>query len=163
MTKDAQVTRLRQLLGEGHPLYLAALRAGMDAKTARKYRHAQRLPSESFTPRTWRTRADPFQEVWPEIRDRLALTPGLQAKTLFEDLQRRFPGRFPDSQLRTLQRRIKAWRATEGPPKEVFFDQIHSPGELGASDFTCMNDLQVTLAGQPFDHLVYHFVLTYSN
>jgi hypothetical protein len=163
MTKDAQVTRLRQLLGEGHPLYLAALRAGMDAKTARKYRHAQRLPSESFTPRTWRTRADPFQGVWPEIRDRLALTPGLQAKTLFEDLQRRFPGWFPESQLRTLQRRIKAWRATEGPPKEVFFDQVHSPGELGASDFTCMNDLQVTLAGQPFDHLVYHFVLTYSN
>jgi hypothetical protein len=163
MTTDAQVTRLRQLIGEGHPLYLAALRAGMDAKTARKYRHADRLPSESFTPRTWRTREDPFQEVWPEIRDRLERAPGLQAKTLFEDLQRRFPGRFPDSQLRTLQRRIKAWRATEGPPREVFFDQIHSPGELGASDFTCMNDLGVTLAGQPFDHLVYHFVLTYSN
>src|SRR5262249_44748618 len=104
-----------------------------------QYRHAQRLPSESFTPRTWWTREDPFQEVWPELRDRLERAPGLQAKTLFEDLQGRFPGRFPDSQLRTLQRRIKAWRATEGPPREVFFDQIHSPGELGASDFTCMN------------------------
>ena len=163
MIKDAQVRKLRQLLGEGYPLYRAALKVGMDAKTARKYRHADRLPSESLTPRTWRTREDPFQDVWPELRDRLELNPGLQAKTLFEDLQRRFPGRFPDAQLRTLQRKIKTWKAVEGPPKEVFFDQIHTPGELGASDFTCMNDLHVTLAGQPFEHLVYHFVLTYSN
>ncbi|HSQ58083.1 MAG TPA: IS21 family transposase, partial [Gemmata sp.] len=163
MIKDAQVRKLRQLLGDGHPLALAALKVGMDAKTARKYRHADRLPGESFTPRTWQTREDPFQEVWPKLRDRLELNPGLQAKTLFEDLQRRFPGRFTDGQLRTLQRKIKAWRATEGPPKEVFFDQIHTPGQLCASDFTSMNDLRVTLAGQPFDHLVYHFVLTYSN
>jgi hypothetical protein len=163
MIKDTQVLRLRQLLGQGYSLYLAALKVGMDAKTARKYRHADQLPSESFTPQTWRTREDPFQEVWPAIRDRLELNPGLQAKTLFEDLQRRFPGRFPDGQLRTLQRKIKAWRATEGPPKEVFFDQVHTPGELCASDFTCMNDLHVTLGGEPFDHLVYHFVLTYSN
>jgi hypothetical protein len=163
MIKDAQVLRLRQFLGEGYPLYLAAWKVGMDEKTARKYPRVQRLPSESFTPRAGRTREDPFQDVWPEVHDRLALNPGLQAKTLFEDLQRRFPGRFADGQLRTLQRKIKAWRATEGPPKEVFFDQIHTPGELGASDFTCLNDLHVTLGGQPFDHLVYHFVLTYSN
>ena len=163
MINDAQVLRLRQFLGEKHPLYLAALKVGMDTKTARKYRHAERLPSESFAPRTWRTREDPFQDVWSELRDRLELNPGLQAKTLFEDLQRRFPGRFPDAQLRTLQRKIKTWKAVEGPPKEVFFDQVHTPGELCASDFTCMNDLHVTLAGQPFEHMVYHFVLTYSN
>ena len=132
MVTDAQVRKLRQLLGEGNPLYLAALKVDMDAKTARKYRRADRLPSESFTPRTWRTREDPFEEVWLELQDRLALNPGLQAKTLFEDLQRRFPGRFPNNQLRTLQRKIKAWRATEGPPKEVYFDQIHHPGQVGA-------------------------------
>ena len=163
MIKDAQVRRLRQLLGEGNPLDLAAMKVGMDAKTARKYGHAERLPSESFSPRDWRTREDPFQDVWPELRDRIELNPGLQAKTLFEDLQRRFPGRFPDGQLRTLQRKIKAWKAAEGPPKEVFFDQVHTPGVLAASDFTCMNDIRVTIAGQTFDHLVYHFVLTYSN
>ena len=67
MIKDAQVRKLRQLLGEGHPLYRAALRVGMDAKSARKYRHADRLPSESLTPRTWRTREDPFQDVWPQL------------------------------------------------------------------------------------------------
>lgn len=163
MIQDAQVLKLRQLIGKGLPLYLAALKVGMDTKTARKYRHADRLPSESLLPRTWRTREDPFQDVWLELRERLELNPGLQAKTLFEDLQRRFPGRFADTQLRTLQRKIKAWKATEGPPKEVFFDQVHSPAELGASDFTCMNELHVTIAGQSFDHLVYHFVLTYSN
>ena len=50
-----------------------------------------------------------------------------------------------------------------GSSKEVFFDQIHRPGQLAASDFTHMNDLHVTLAGEPFDHMIYHFVLTYSN
>ena len=163
MIKDAQFRQLRQFLSEGHPLYRAAWKVDMDVKSARKYRHAERLPSESVSPRTWRTREDPFQDVWPQLCDMLELNPGLQAKTLFSDLQRRFPGRFPDIQLRTLQRKIKAWRATEGPPKEVFFDQIHRPGQLAASDFTHMNDLRITLAGQPFDHMIYHFVLTYSN
>ena len=77
MATDAQVIRLRQLLGEGRPLSLAALKVGMDAKTARKYKRGQRLPSESFTPRTWRTREDPFQGVWPELRDQLENNPGL--------------------------------------------------------------------------------------
>ena len=163
MIKDAQVRQLRQILGEGHPLYRAALKVGMDIKSARKYWYAERLPSESLSPRTWRTREDPFQDAWPQLRGMLELNPGLQAKTLFEDLQRRFPGRFPDIQLRTLQRKIKAWRATQGRLKEVFLIQIHQPGQLAASDFTHMNDLRITLAGQPFDHMIYHFVLTYSN
>src|SRR5262249_55138175 len=163
MIQDTQVLRLRRLLGEGDPLIRAALKVGMDAKTARKYRQTARRPSEPHGRRSWRPREDPFQDVWPELREFLRLNPGLQAKTLFADLQRRFPGRFPDGQLRTLQRKIKAWKATEGPPKEVFFEQIHTPGQLGASDFTHMTDLAVTIAGVPFDHLVYHFVLTYSN
>ncbi len=90
-------------------------------------------------------------------------TPGVEAKTLFEYFQRRYPGEFADGQLRTLQRRIKIWRAVEGPSKEVFFSQIHRPGELGQSDFTHMNKLGVTISGVPFDHMIYHFVLTYSN
>jgi len=105
MIKDAQVCKLRPFLGEGHPLYRAVLKVGMDAKSARKYRHADCLLSESLAARTWRTREDPFQDV---------------------------------------------------------FDQIHRPSQLGASDFTHMNDLRVTLTVQPFDHMVYHFVLTYS-
>ena len=97
------------------------------------------------------------------MREQLEVSPGLQAKTLFAWLQRRYPGRFQDGQLRTLQRRIRQWRATAGPPKEVFFAQTHHPGRLGASDFTHMTSLGVTIGGQPFDHMVYHFVLTYSN
>jgi hypothetical protein len=78
-------------------------------------------------------------------------------------LQRRFPGRFAEGQLRTLQRRIKQWRAEHGPAKEVFFAQVHHPGRLAASDFTHCTQLGVTINGAPFDHMIYHFVLTYSN
>ena len=67
---------------------------------------------------TWRTRPDPFAKVWDEIEQRLRVDPGLQAKTLFEYLQERGPGRFGEGQLRTLQRRIKHRRALEGPPRE---------------------------------------------
>jgi hypothetical protein len=163
MVTDRQFRRLRKLLQTETTLANAADKAGVDEKTARKYRDSDRLPSQRRAPHTWRTREDPFQDVWPELEGMLRLNPGLQAKTLFLDLQRRFPGRFPDGQLRSLQRRLKHWRATDGPPKEVFFAQTHEPGRLCASDFTHMTELNVTIAGEPFDHLVYHFVLTYSN
>lgn len=139
------------------------MKAGMDEKTARKYRRLGKLPSELKTQHTWRTRKDPFEDTWHEIKMMLEVNPGLEAKTIFEDLQRKNPGKFADGQLRTLQRRIKFWRATEGPQKEVFFTQIHKPGELGQSDFTHMSKLGVTIGGEPFSHLIYHFVLTYSN
>jgi hypothetical protein len=142
---------------------VAAAQAGMDVKTARKYQRLGRLPSEVAVTHNWRTREDPFTEVWEEVRQELAVNCGLEAKTLFQMLQRKYPGRFQDGQMRTLQRRIKTWRAMEGPAKEVFFPQVHTPGRLCASDFTHLTDLEITIAGQPFDHMVYHFVLTYSN
>jgi hypothetical protein len=135
----------------------------MDAKTARKYLALNLLPSEIKKERHWRTRDDPFREVWDQVRQQIEESPGLEAKTLFEWLQREYPGRFSDGQIRTLQRRIKMWRATEGPTQEVYFGQRHEPGRLAASDFTHMSGLGVTVAGQTFEHLVYHFVLTYSN
>ena len=150
-------------LGKGKSLAASAAKADMDEKTARKYRQLGKLPSEIKVEHTWRTREDPFAEVWEEVKKKLKINPGLEAKTLFEDLQRRYPGRFADGQLRTLQRRVKIWQALEGPAKEVFFPQIHYPGELCESDFTHMKALGVTIGGQPFDHLIYHFVLTYSN
>ncbi|MDY0223627.1 MAG: IS21 family transposase [Desulfobacterium sp.] len=142
---------------------IAAMKAGMDEKTARKYRETGKLPSELKQENNWRTRTDPFGDVWDGIKDMLSINPGLEAKTIFEDLQRKQPGQFADGQLRTLQRRIKNWRATKGPAKEIFFAQIHKPGELCQSDFTHMDKLGVTIDGVPFDHLIYHFVLTYSN
>lgn len=142
---------------------LAAAKAGMDPKTARGYLRDPRLPSERKADRTWRTRPDPFTKVWDELREQVGTNPGLEAKTLFEDLQRKYPGEFADGQLRTLQRRLKQWRATEGPEREVFFAQQHVAGRLGQSDFTHMNQLGITIGGQSFPHMLYHFVLTYSN
>ena len=152
-----------EMLAKGKSLSTAAVKADMDEKTARKYRALGKLPSEIRVDHTWRTREDLFAEVWDQVKEKLKINPGLEAKTLFEDLQRCYPGRFADGQLRTLQRRVKIWRALEGPAKEVFFPQVHKPGELCQSDFTNMNALGVTILGQLFDHLVYHFVLTYSN
>ena len=119
-----------ELLGKGKSLITAASKADMDEKTARKYRRIGKIPSDIKVEHPWRTREDPFSEVWEEVKQRLEINPGLEAKTLFESLQYRYPGQFADGQLRTLQRRIKIWRALEGPPKEVFFPQKHHPGEL---------------------------------
>lgn len=163
MVRNRQVEWLMKKLAESQPLYRCAARAGMDEKTARKYRRLGKLPSQCQAEHTWRTRPDPFLEVWEELRGQIAESPGLEAKTIFEALQRKYVGRFSDGQLRTLQRRLRLWRCTEGPSKEVFFEQKHVPGALCQSDFTSMNELRITIAGQPFEHLLYHLVLTYSN
>ncbi len=163
MVTDQQVRRLFRLSKTESNEELAAAKAGMDAKTARKYLRLGRLPSELRRERAWLTRPDAFAQVWDEVRSQLVVNPGLEAKTLFAELQRKYPGCFADGQLRTLQRRIKRWRATEGPHREVYFLQRHEPGRLCASDFTHMTELGITVGGQSFPHLVYHFVLTYSN
>ena len=93
----------------------------------------------------------------------LRQAPGLEAKILFEALQSRRPGRYQDGQLRSLQRRIKQWRAEHGPERELFFSQLHRPGEAMQADFTSAYELGVTIAGQPFCHQLCHVVLPYSN
>ena len=163
MVTDQQVRRLYRLMQTENKKAIAAAKAGMDEKTARKYIKAGVLPSALKKARTWRTRKDPFVETWEEIREKLEINPGLEAKTLFDDLRDRMPGRFSDGQLRSLQRRVKYWRAVAGPGREIFFPQVHSPGELAQSDYTRMGELGISIGGCPFDHLLYHFVLTYSN
>jgi transposase len=159
---DAQVKELRRQLQGNSSLQRAALRTGMDRKSAAKYREGQ-MPKERRAARTWRTRLDPLAAVWPELQVELERAPGLQAQTLLAVLQDRYPGQFGNELLRTLQRRVKQWRALAGPAKEIFFSQVHEPGRLGSSDFTNMNELEVTILEQRFEHMVYHFVLTYSN
>jgi transposase len=163
MVQDRQVRKLHMLKTREKTLGAAASKSGMDEKTARKYLRSGKLPSQSKIPHTWKTRKDPFADVWEDVRELLGTTPGLEAKTIFEDLQRTHEGLFVDGQLRTLQRKVKRWRALEGPGQETFFPQIHEPGDLGEMDFTSMNDLRVTLGGLRFDHMIFHFVLTYSN
>ena len=160
---DAQVRKLMTEYQKTSRVEVSGLRAGMARKTARKYLSLKKLPSELRKPRTWRTRPDPFESVWAEVEEHLVAAPELEAKTLFEDLVERYPGEFQPGQLRTLQRRIRRWRATKGPEKRVFFPQQHRPGEAAQTDFTDMRSLGITIAGAAYDHLVCHFVLPYSN
>ncbi|MGA9523573.1 MAG: IS21 family transposase [Myxococcaceae bacterium] len=141
----------------------AALKAGMDRKTARKYASAGKLPSELVTPRDWRTREDPFADDWAQVVEMLRESPSLEAKTVFEVLCAKAPGRYDSGQLRTLQRRVRDWRATEGPDKEISLAQQHRAGEAAQTDFTSTTELGVTIAGQVFAHLLCVFVLPFSN
>ncbi|HEY7419016.1 MAG TPA: IS21 family transposase [Ktedonobacteraceae bacterium] len=142
---------------------VAAARAGMSERTARKYEKARQLPSELKRPHDWATRQNPFEHDWPWVVEHLERDPALQGSTLFALLCERYPGRYRPTQMRTLQRHIAKWRAIYGPEKEVIFEQCHKPGEKAESDFTHMDDLRVTIAGQPFPHMIFHLVLTHSN
>lgn len=163
MVTDKQVKKLFKLRSMGMTKTEISDKTNMNVKTARKYLSNGKLPSQVKQEHQWRTREDSFDEVWKDVMDFLDNNPGLQGKTLFEHLQKTYPGKFQDGQLRTLQRKIKSWRATAGPAKEVYFEQDHKPGRLCASDFTDMDDLRVSIGCQLFNHKVYHFVLTYSN
>jgi len=163
MVTDQQVRRLFMFKNKKIPQYRAADKAGMTERTAYKYIKANKLPSQLKCEHDWQTRENPFIEDWPVILDMLEVNPGLEGKTIFNHFERTCPGRYQHGQLRTLQRKIKHWRATEGPGREVYFPQIHYPGDLSASDFTHMHSLGITIRGEQFNHLLYHFVLTYSN
>jgi len=163
MVTDQQVRRLMELINKEKTFAISAAKAGMDENTARKYLRHKKLPSQMKKSHTWQTRIDHFSAIWDEAKSLLANNSGLEAKSLFEYFQRIDPGKFSDGQLRTFQRRVKSWRALEGPAREVFFPQQHFPGVLCESDFTWMKSLGVTIRKLPFDHMIYHFVLTYSN
>ena len=164
MVKNNQIKELFKLMKkDGMTTKMAAMKTGMDEKTARKYLRSGNMPSEIQPKRDWISRKDPFESIWPQVKMQLEINSGLEAKTLFEHFQRMYPGHFQDGQLRTFQRKIKQWRAIEGPAREVYFPQKHHPGRLSQSDFTDMSSLCITISRQSFTHLVYHFVLTYSN
>jgi hypothetical protein len=162
-TTDAQVRRLMEEMQKHGQLGLAAMRAGMDRKTAAKYVRTGKLPSELRKPHTWRTREDPFAEDWAMLEAMLEEAPELEATTLFDHLLRLKPAAHSEGRLRTLQRRVKRWRAQRGPEREVFFPQAHRPGEAIQTDFTHATALGVTIAGEPFSHMLCHSVLPFSN
>ena len=164
MVTDRQVRRLLKMKNKHQHLYQAADAAGISSKTASKYLKRGKFPSQCRAEHTWLTRNDPFVDDWSFVEKMMEDTQAtLEAKTIFEYLQRADPGKYHNGQLRTLQRRIKAWKALYGPSKEIFFSQHYYPGQWACSDFTCMNELNITIAQQPFEHLFYHFVLCYSN
>jgi hypothetical protein len=164
MVTDEQVRLLRRKRMDGKSQEAAAAAAGMSVRTAREWEEGP-LPSQSKTKRGWRTRRDPFEGVWesqivPLLRRDTNRV--LEATTILEFLEQRCPGEFGDNQLRTLQRRVRDWRAVQGPDREVFFEQVHPPGREAQIDFTHATELEVTLAGVPFPHLIFEFVLSFS-
>ena len=128
MVKDQQVRRLVKLQKNEKTLTMAAAKAGLSRKTARKYLKSRKLPSQCQPERYWRTRSDPFESVWPEVEKILKRSPTVEATAVFEHLCRQQEGAFQQGQLRTLQRRIKQWKAAHGEAKEVMFPQKYRPG-----------------------------------
>jgi transcriptional regulator with XRE-family HTH domain len=164
MVKDAQVGVLRRRRMAGKTQEASAAAAGMSVRSARKWEHGL-LPSQQHKPHTWRTRKDPFAEVFESELVPLLVEDSkgvLEATTLLAELNRRHPGQFSASHLRTLQRRVRQWRALSGPDKEVFFPQEHLPGREAAYDFTNCDELGVTISGAPFEHLLFELVLSFS-
>ena len=141
---------------------VSAAKAGISERSGRHIDTGSRSDVQHQS-RHWRTRSDPFEAVWDELAAMLGQQPSLEPITLLEYLQARYPGDYPDSTLRTLQRRVKQWRVTQGPSKEVMFRQIHPIGHQGLSDFTALKDVTITIQGQRFKHLLYHFRLAYSH
>lgn len=130
-------------------------------------RSGQRIEAGTLQPQRGersrgRTVPDPLAAVWDsELEPMLVREPKLKPMTLFEYLQEKYPGQYPQV-LRTLQRRVQTWKVLHGPAPEVMFELHHAPGEMGLSDFTELKTVQVTIAGQPYEHLLYHYRLAYS-
>jgi len=140
---------------------ISAAKAGISRTAAYRFERDHRPPSLQKTQRG-RRRPDPLADFFDaEVVPMLKAAPDLRAVAIFEEMQRRHP-HLPDGARRTLERRIRGWRALHGADQEVIFRQVHEPGQMGLSDFTDMADLGVTIAGQRLDHRLYHFRLAYS-
>jgi hypothetical protein len=158
---DHQVHKFKQHRNQ-HTQVAAAAKAGISERSARRIEGSDALPSQRG-PRHWRTRGDPLAAVWDdEVVPLLQADPQLNAVTLLEELQRRHPGEYGAGVLRTLQRRLRQWRAVHGAEREVYFAQEHPPGRLGLSDFTVADDLGVEIDGAAFAHRLYQFALAHS-
>lgn len=139
----------------------AAAKAGFSTATAYRIDDDPRLPSQKKTPRE-RRRPDPLEPYWDaEIVPILKAAPGIRVIGVLDELCRRHPELNPNIR-RTLERRINAWRALHGAELDVIFRQEHEPGRMGLSDFTDTSALDITIAGQLFDHRLYHFRLAFS-
>jgi transposase len=145
---------------------IAAAKAGMAYSTAKRYLSLKRKgPRKRKAPheRTWRTRTDPFADVWLEVKELLERDQGLEAQTLMDWLIETYPNKFKPNQVRTLRRRVRDWRVLEGAErKEAMFAQNILPGEMSQSDYTHCTELGVLIDGEPFPHLLFHFILPYS-
>lgn len=142
-------------------LPVAAAQAGISVASAYRIEHDPRLPSDQKVRRE-RRRPDPLVDIFDaEVVPLLQAAPGIRAVAIFDELRRRHP-EFARGVRRTLERRIRSWRALNGPERAVIFRQVHEAGRMGLSDFTEMGELGVTVAGLLLDHRLYHFRLVCS-
>jgi len=164
MTCTDEQIRLLRKYAANHTQEIAAAKAGMSLSTAKRYLAMKKRSKAKKKPqRSWRTRPDPFVDVWGELREMLQRDPGLEAKTLMSWLLEQYPGKFNAGQERTLRRRVHDWRVLEGPERrEVIFPQIIQPGRQSQSDYTHCNELEIKIGGNPFPHMLFHFMLPYS-
>jgi len=143
----------------GHVQELSAAKAGISIRSGRRIEKGEK-PDKGA--RHWNTREDPLAAVWKsELEPLLENEPTLTGITLWDYLDEKYPGQYPEKRLRTLQRRVKHWLATCGPQKVVMFRQSVPAGHQGLSDFTHPNTA-ITVAGEPFKHLLYQFRLAHS-
>ena len=144
-----------------HSAPAAAAKAGFSRATAYRIEADPRLPSQK-KPVRGRRRPDPLASVWDsDIVPLLAATPGLRPIAIFEEIVRRHPD-LNRNVRRTLERRIRMWKALNGPEQDLIFPQQQVPARLGLSDFTRMGDHGISVAGEPLAHMLYHFRLAYS-
>ena len=152
---------------------MCAMKAGMNRKTAGKYLSQENVLEPLRVPHNWKTRKDPLLAIWPKALLMLQEAPELEAKALFEYLVPAAvagvppgtdeAGEVQEKHLRTFQRRGRDWRLENGPGKEVFFTQDHTPGKVLAMDWTDMGSVGITIRGRVMKHKLFHAVLPYSN
>lgn len=148
-------------LRQEHTTEVAAAKASISRATAYRIKKNPDLPSQKQKARG-RRRPDPLEHIFDaEVVPLLKAAPGIRAVAIYQEMLRRHP-ELSEGIRRTLERRIRSWRAIHGEEQEVIFRQLHEPGRLGLSDFTDMSSLGVSIAGQPLDHLLYHFRLAWS-
>jgi hypothetical protein len=161
MLQPYQVQVYMRARKQGCTQFQSAVIAGFSERSGRRIESGERC-ANTGEERTWRTRPDPLAEVWEsELELMLKQEPRLEAMTLYEYLVEKYPGQYEQT-LRTVQRRVQAWKALYGDPKEVMFEIRHVPGEMGLSDFTELKDVTITIGGQAFEHILYHYRLAYS-
>jgi len=87
-------------------------------RTADRYYHLDKKMDLRSAPRLHRTRKDPFEKVWDEVRLRLELQPEVTAKAIIFWLMKKYPGQYATLHIRTMQRRIKQWRQDQTSQEE---------------------------------------------
>ncbi|UDL92073.1 IS21 family transposase [Mesorhizobium sp. PAMC28654] len=146
---------------QNNSIEVAAAKASISRATAYRIKTDAHLPSQKQKARG-RRRPDPLEHIFDaEVVPLLKAAPGIRVVAIYEEMLRRHP-ELSAGIRRTLERRIRSWRAIHGEEQEVIFRQLHEPGRLGLSDFTDMGSLDVSIAGQSLDHLLYHFRLAWS-